>query len=101
MEIVKIIVDALATIIASAVGAWFTIWYWKQNDKRNSRTVPIVSILDNAVDNIEGRLKMPGNWFVDMEKLEQYEQGRYVFFSIILYHELCITNCKIKIHFFQ
>lgn len=98
MEAIKIIVSAFSTIFASALGAWLTIWYWKQNDKRKSRVVPIVSILDNKMDEIEARLKMSGNWFVDMEKLEKYSKGRYIFFSIMLHQDFCITNCMVTTH---
>lgn len=97
MEIIKMIVGAVATVLASALGALLTILFWKVQDRKPYRVVPIVSILDNASDNIEDRLKTPGNWVVNIEGLEQYSKNRVFFFVINGHSKYCLIDCQIEV----
>lgn len=94
------IIVAVATLIASILGALFTQGFKIINDKKSNRTYPAVTIWDSGYDSIGDKIKsgQKARWFLTKDEIEKLRipKNRFLFVNILPIDLVKMCECSIN-----
>ncbi len=92
------IISLITSIFAIAVSI-FSLIYNYIKAKKEKRVIPVISILNNAKDDIEQRFKnsnMQARVFIDEQEICQLNKQHYLYVCIYNYYEYKMINCIVN-----
>ena len=96
-SIVELIGGLVVPFLVAIIAARIPIKSMYRKEKLKDRISPIVSVLDNAVNDVQGRLKKyEYGCFFDIKKLKKYNRKSYFYFIVRVDSINMVTDCEIE-----
>ncbi len=95
-DIIDLVITSVVTVFTAILTIYLPIRKLYTKERDADRIIPIVSILDDSVNDINNRLNN-GEFgcFFDINDLKKYEKDSYFYFILSLDGETPVSDCKV------
>lgn len=88
----------IATVVAALIGALIPTLINNIKDRKSKRINPSIALWNNSKDDIDKRLENNNlYWFIDIDKIEEYATGKYLYLVLRSENKFKMSDCKVKI----
>lgn len=96
IDFVSLFVTNIVTIVTALFAIWWPIRKIYTKERDNERVMPKVSILDDAINDIQNRLeKSEYGCFFKLDELEKYSNGNYFYYVIRIDSAVSVSDAKV------